>query len=242
LRRQHTEESRKKIREAITLKNLTRTNEENAELTRRRAERKLPTLVPAECFHCGRNFDRRRVKESKYCSKECRAHYTGGYRPGSGRSKSGWYRGIWCDSTYELAFVVYHLDHGSQIERNQGSWPYTDENGIERRYFPDFVVDGVLYEIKGYMSARDVLKPENVQVTLVNGPEENEPYIKYAASTYGIARNKLWTLYEDAPTYEHTCGQCGVTFTAHDKERTYCSQNCAGKNLAANRDKYRGKK
>ena len=33
----------------------------------------------------------------------------GGYKPGSGRGKQGWYKGYWCDSSWELAFVMYCL-------------------------------------------------------------------------------------------------------------------------------------
>ena len=42
----------------------------------------------------------------------------GGFKEGSVRNyKSGWYRGIHCDSSWELAFVIYYLDHNINIER-----------------------------------------------------------------------------------------------------------------------------
>ncbi|MEI7942893.1 MAG: hypothetical protein WCH76_06985 [Candidatus Riflemargulisbacteria bacterium] len=46
---------------------------------------------------------------------------SGGYRRKSGRGKHGWYKGIWCDSSWELAWVMYHLDHGIPFERNKTS-------------------------------------------------------------------------------------------------------------------------
>ena len=39
-------------------------------------------------------------------------HAPGGKRHGSGRGKKGWYKGYYCDSTWELAWVIYQLDHG----------------------------------------------------------------------------------------------------------------------------------
>ena len=36
---------------------------------------------------------------------------TGGIREGAGRSKSGWYKGYYCNSSYELAWVIYSLDN-----------------------------------------------------------------------------------------------------------------------------------
>ena len=42
----------------------------------------------------------------------------GGYRRGSGRGKKGWYKGYWCDSSWELAWVIYSLEHGVEFTRN----------------------------------------------------------------------------------------------------------------------------
>lgn len=43
----------------------------------------------------------------------------GGYRKGSGVGKSGWYNGIYCDSSWELAYVIYHIDNNLPIIRNK---------------------------------------------------------------------------------------------------------------------------
>jgi hypothetical protein len=42
----------------------------------------------------------------------------GGYVKGSGRGKKGWYKGFFCDSSYELAYLIYCLDHQINIKRN----------------------------------------------------------------------------------------------------------------------------
>ena len=73
----------------------------------------------------------------------------GGYRQGSGRGKKGWYKGFFCDSSYELAFVIYCLEHNKTITRNLIRRKYIWE-GRERNYIPDFFVDNEFIEIKGY--------------------------------------------------------------------------------------------
>jgi hypothetical protein len=82
----------------------------------------------------------------------------GGYRRGSGRGKKGWYRGIWCDSTYELVYAVYCLDHGLPFARNHARFAYTYE-GQQRTWMPDFILpDGSYVEIKGYQDERSRAK------------------------------------------------------------------------------------
>ena len=44
---------------------------------------------------------------------------SGGLRHGSGKGKKGWYKGIFCDSTYELVFVIYYKDHEIPIKRSE---------------------------------------------------------------------------------------------------------------------------
>lgn len=75
----------------------------------------------------------------------------GGYREGSGIGKKGWYKGFFCDSSYELAYVIYCLDHKINIVRNTEKRQYI-WNGEIRKYIPDFIVDGKVIEIKGYKS------------------------------------------------------------------------------------------
>ena len=75
----------------------------------------------------------------------------GGYQRGSGRGRKGWYRGFWCDSTYELAFVVWAVDHEIPFERNLEFFPYQYEGRV-LHWTPDFLLgDGTYIEIKGYL-------------------------------------------------------------------------------------------
>ena len=65
----------------------------------------------------------RRNKISK-SSKENRK--SGGIRKGSGRGKKGTYKGYWCDSSYELAWVIYNIDKNIPFTRNSEKFKYID--------------------------------------------------------------------------------------------------------------------
>ena len=67
----------------------------------------------------------------------------------TGRGIKGWYKGFYCSSTYELAYVIYCLDHNIDIKRCHNHYQY-DYLGKKHRYYPDFVVDGTIIEIKGF--------------------------------------------------------------------------------------------
>lgn len=97
----------------------------------------------------------RRRKISETMKKNPKA---GGIRKGSGRGKKGWYKGYFCDSTYELVYVIYNLDHNISFKRADISYTYT-YNNQEHLYYPDFELkDGTLVEIKGYMTGQTYAK------------------------------------------------------------------------------------
>lgn len=75
---------------------------------------------------------------------------SGGIRIGAGNSKHGWYKGIYCDSTYELAYLIYCLDNKIPIIRCPYTYKYSYKGEIHT-YVPDFLVNGKeIIEIKGY--------------------------------------------------------------------------------------------
>lgn len=116
----------------------------------------------------------------------------GGYRQGSGRGKKGWYKGFFCDSSWELAYVVYCLEHNIEIKRNTEKRKYI-WNNKERTYIPDFVVNNQLIEIKGYSSPQWKSKlAANPDISVLY---ENDmyPMITYTKSKYG---NDFVSLYE----------------------------------------------
>lgn len=85
-------------------------------------------------------------KEKERVSKitEYAKKYNGGYRKGSGYGKKGWYYGIHCDSSWELAFVFWHVHNNISIKRCTQVRKYIFD-GIEQNYHPDFVVNDNIY-------------------------------------------------------------------------------------------------
>lgn len=116
----------------------------------------------------------------------------GGYVKGSGAGKKGWYKGIFCDSSWELAYVVYCLDHNIDIKRNTQKFPYM-WNGVSKNYIPDFIVNGVLAEIKGYVTDQWLEKLKTYPDIIVLYEKELLPILKYVKSKYG---NNFLSLYE----------------------------------------------
>jgi len=108
----------------------------------------------------------------------------GGYIPGSGRGKKGWYQGFFCDSSWELAYVVYCLDHGISIHRNTEKRSYV-WNGETRTYIPDFIVDGVLTEIKGYRTPQWMAKLESNPDIVVMYEKDLQSVFDYVKTKYG---------------------------------------------------------
>lgn len=117
----------------------------------------------------------------------------GGYRKGSGRGKSGWYKGYWSDSSWELAFIIYNIDHGVYFERNTAKFNYVFE-GQEKHYIPDFVISGIYYEIKGYYTNQvgEKIKQFPHQLYIID-KNTIQPYLNYAISTYGKDFIDLYT-------------------------------------------------
>lgn len=156
------------------------------------------------CKNCGIEF-MTQSKTSEICSCECRKKYvgrkiseavkgkTGGLRENSyKRYKSGNYRGIHCDSSYELAFLVYNIEHNIDIERNRNYLTYAFD-GRQFKYYPDFVIDGVFYEIKGYESDKDRAKREQHPEVVQIDKDGIQPYMDYVVEKYGKDfTNKLY--------------------------------------------------
>ena len=159
------------------------------------------------CICCGKKFTRSKIingkiSNRKTCSKECLLKLKsqkslnnkgGGYREGSVKNyKYGTYKGINCDSSWELAYIVYNLEHGIKIKRNQKSFEYIFKDK-KHLYYPDFISeDGNYIEIKNYWT-------EQVQAKIDQFPKELKyqilyysdlkDMIKYCQEKYG---KKYW--------------------------------------------------
>lgn len=149
------------------------------------------------CKYCVKSFTYIKGESisSIYCSSECKHKYlsehTGGYRKGAGHGKSGWYNGIYCDSSWELAFVIYHIDNGLNIKRCKERRKYTF-NGKEHIYIPDFVTDNGIIEIKGYKTAQWLEKENQNPDIKVLYKDDIKFYIDYAVKHYGKNYIKLY--------------------------------------------------
>lgn len=148
-----------------------------------------------KCKQCGKEFNLyttlRDIKGRLYCSEKCKNEFLvscklGGFREGSVKSyKSGWYKNIHCDSSWELAFVLWNIDHGNTIERFK-ECRYYIKNNVSKKYYPDFIVNNKdIYEIKGIKSEESQLKQKYNTDVIFLYKEDMLPYLEYVVSTYG---------------------------------------------------------
>ena len=125
----------------------------------------------------------------------------------SGRYK---FENLYFDSKPELAFYIYNKDTGREIEREPTTIEYLYNNEIHT-YFPDFSVDGQLFEIKGghflnedgswqdpYRGQHELLEAKH-QAALQNNviilyPDDYNFYIDYVEKKYG--KKYLSTFFE----------------------------------------------
>ena len=99
----------------------------------------------------------------------------------------GNYKGYHCDSTWELAFIVYHLENNLTFKRNTEHFPYIYE-GKEHNYFPDFIIDDTYYEVKGYhndiVEAKINQFPKDKKLVVLYY-DDMKPMIDYCIRKYG---------------------------------------------------------
>jgi len=184
------------------------------------------------CKTCYKQFEVIETSSKVYCSAKCNPNY-GGYRKGSGRSKSGYYNGIFCGSTYELLWVMYNIHHNINFERFDGYIEYVLD-GVTRKYFPDFIQDNDIIEIKGYHTEIVDIKSDAAKVKGYNihvlYQEDLEEHFKWFAETY--PKHKLHEMFDDyKPKYTYLCDNCYVEFSSDVKKRTeikFCSRKCSG--------------
>jgi len=149
-----------------------------------------------KCKTCGVEFIAKEKEHRQYCSQECwlTSKEVGGYREGSGRSKCGYYKGIYCGSSWELAWLIYAIDHNINFKRFKG---VLEGNGI--KYIPDFIVENTIIEIKGYEKAETVDKKTALaesfgyNVKVLRKPQL-KPMFDYVKNNYEY--KQLWDLYD----------------------------------------------
>lgn len=105
----------------------------------------------------------------------------------AGRSKCGWYKGFYCRSSWELAYLIYHLDHNINIQSVHTGFKYIWE-GTEHTYFPDFYLpdDDIYIEVKGYYDERSIEKTNQFKGNLKVLRYRNlQKYLNYVINKYG---------------------------------------------------------
>lgn len=110
-----------------------------------------------------------------------------------GNAKQGWYHNIHCDSTWELAFLVYYIEHNLNIKRCDKQFDFYWENEIHK-YIPDFITDEGIIEIKGRKNIKSVEKEKQFPNIKVIDQNLIKPYLEYVINKYG---EEFWKqLYE----------------------------------------------
>ena len=159
-------------------------------------------LNPKKCIVCNEIIPFE-LRNRKTCSKKCYSinnSKNGGYKENSSRGKKGYYKGIKCDSQWELAYLIYCLDHGMSIQRNTKTYKYKYNNKIFN-YLPDFIVDNQLVEIKNYHSDKTDSKIQAIIDLGLNikclYTEDLQNVFEYVIDKYKIKnKNYIYTLYD----------------------------------------------
>lgn len=121
----------------------------------------------------------------------------GGIRQGAGRGYKGWYKGVFCDSSWELAVVIYWLEHNIKFIRCHEGFKYQFDNEYHL-YYPDFKFPtGEYIEIKGnekslqWKAKLDQFPKDKILIVI--GLKEINLYLNYVKTKYG---NNFIKLYE----------------------------------------------
>lgn len=190
------------------------------------------------CPTCNKEFLTYINDGRKHCSKKCVK--TGGYRANSGRAKSGYYKGIYCGSTYELIWVIYNLDHDIQFSRFETTLQSLD---AKLKYIPDFLLaDGkTIIEIKGHEDekvAKKTALAESLGYKVVLLKKNDMLHMfDYVKSKYSTTL--YYDLYDNfKPEFQYICAECSVTFLSKTKRKNdprvkikgpFCTKSCARK-------------
>ncbi len=105
---------------------------ETSDLIRERGERLHERFAKGELVGLFTNHTH--TVESKNKIVQGMLHTSGSSDKGF---KRGWYKGYRVDSSWELAFVMYNIDHSIPFERNIDGFEYVYE-GKTRLFYPDF--------------------------------------------------------------------------------------------------------
>lgn len=163
-------------------------------------------ILSKNCLNCNNLFTPIHDKR-KCCSRACYRIWIknsgymkgkgGGFREKSGRGKQGWYKGYFCNSSWELAWVIYNLENNISFIRNKDGFKYIFENK-EYKFYPDFYLpnENKYIEIKGYKSSKYDSKVSQFPYKIDTlYKKDMDKYIDYTIKKYG---KKFINLYENS--------------------------------------------
>lgn len=130
------------------------------------------------------------------------------------------YFGMMFDSSWELAVWIYCIDHNIPIIRTPFAYEYITKSGKTKHYYPDFMINGKLVEIKGdhlidedgdlkklYTDQSDEYTDSKQEIMSILGvavwtQKDCENHIKYARYKYGYNYNQLFKVHNpNNPSY-----------------------------------------
>lgn len=158
------------------------------------------TIISKVCEICKNNFTvNYKKKLNRTCSKECRSllYSQTNNRENNTYGKFGYYQGIYCASSWELAFLIYNKDLGKDIQRCELTFTYFMDDQ-QHTYFPDFIMGNIIYEVKGYEKEDVQLKTQAVldagyKIDVIR-KKEIMPIIKQLKKKYNV--KDITTLYD----------------------------------------------
>jgi len=157
-----------------------------------KSSRRKKVINYKKCVICESSYiTKKNISGRKTCNDNCLKKYQSLHnaREGNTKTKFGYYKDIYCASSWELAFLVYNLDLGKEIRRCELNFSYI-MGEEEKTYFPDFLMEDKIYEVKGRELEDVALKTQVVldagyQIELIR-KKEITPIIKFLKEKYGI--------------------------------------------------------
>jgi len=118
-----------------------------------------------------------------------------------GAVKGYWYQDKHFDSSWELALYIWLVDNKKQfIYHPTLSLEYEGDDGKTHLYYPDFLIEGKFYEIKGSQFFNEAWEPFNMYTqkfwwgklkaleaynVVILRKEDMKMYLEYVTDTYG---------------------------------------------------------
>ena len=122
-------------------------------------------------------------QQNREIQKKTLSHYT--------------YNNLNFDSSWELAVYIYCIDNNICINRLPTKFTYYDKYNKKHYYFPDFLIEDTLIEVKGpqYLDKDGQLKDKNKQKCINDNnvvvwtAEKIQPYLNYCINKFN---DKKW--------------------------------------------------